>query len=399
MPPHVSDADLHLFRQQTRAWLKLHCPASMRETVNPFEISYGGRNAQFINHDAEVWMQRMADKGWTAPEWPAIYGGAELNSDQAKILEQEMKELGCRPALTGHGLWMLGPALLEFGNEQQKQQFLPDIIHGRIRWCQGYSEPGAGSDLANVQCKAIDKGDHYSVNGTKIWTTDADKADWIFCLVRTDPHVKKQAGISFLLIDMSSPGISVSPITLINGENHFCQTFFDNVNVPKQNLVGEINQGWGIAKKLLLHERKMMSDLQALMPKPSYTLHSLAKDYLHESMPAAEKALYRQRVSEWQMNHAALTLTKQRIFEESKAQQPSAAAFIMKYYGTELDVIASELAIDLLSLDAMGWDCQANTLQQKVANQFLHAKVLLLGGGSSEIQLNIIAKNILGLPD
>lgn len=399
MPAPMPNNDLTLFRQHVRTWLTVHCPATMRQTANPFELSYGGRNPEFFNDDAKHWMQIMAAKGWTAPQWPKAYGGAELSSEEAGILEQEMHQLGCRPALTGHGLWMLGPALLTFGSEMQKQQFLPDIVHGRIRWCQGYSEPNAGSDLANIQCKAEDMGEHYVVNGTKIWTTDADKADWIFCLVRTNTAVKKQAGISFLLIDMRSPGIDVKPISLINGENHFCQTFFDNVQVPKTNRVGEENQGWGIAKQLLLHERKMMSDLQALMPKPSYTLHSIANDYLQNNIPAAEKALCRHRISEWQINNTALALTKQRICEEEQKGESSGAAFIMKYYGTEQDVIASELASDIASLDAMQWDPKSNSLQQKIANQFLHDKVLLLGGGSSEIQLNIIAKNILGLPD
>ena len=387
---------LKKFRAEARQWLANNCPTAMRDPPQAFEISYGGRNPTFVNKDAQLWMQRITAKGWSAPTWPTEYGGAGLSHDQAKILQQEMAAINARPALTGHGLWMLGPALLEFGNQEQKQRFIPDIIQGNIRWCQGYSEPGAGSDLANIQTKAEDMGDHYLVNGSKIWTTDADKADWIFCLVRTDPKVKKQAGISFLLIDMQSTGISTSPIELISGEKHFCQTFFDNVKVPKDQLVGEINKGWTIAKALLVHERKMMSDLQAFTPKPSYSIQSLAAEHLQTDN---DSYLLRQRIASWQINQQALNATQRRLFDESKAGLASATGLIMKYYGTELLVEESTLALDLLSHSGLGWNPESQDNAQKISSQFLRSKGVLLGGGSSEIQLNIIAKHGLGLPD
>lgn len=388
---------LEQFRLDSREWLKENCPASMREQAKSFDLSYGGRNPSFVNEDAKIWMQRMADKGFTAPTWPIEYGGAGLTVDEAKILKQEMEAINARPALTGHGLWMLGPALMEFGNEEQKQRFIPDIVQGNIRWCQGYSEPGAGSDLANVQTKAVDMGDHYLVNGTKIWTTDAHKADWIFCLVRTNIEVKKQAGISFLLIDMQSEGVSVSPIELISGETHFCQTFLDNVKVPKANLVGELNNGWTIAKVLLLHERSMMSDLKGFSPDQGYNLLSLHHETV-DSLSEQDQAVYRDKVADCEIERAALSATLQRIFEEEKAGQPSAAGITLKYFGTELDVKEAELALELMGHEAYQWHYDEDSIKQKVAAHFLRSKGFLLGGGTSEIQLNIIAKNILGLP-
>ena len=203
----------------------------------------------------------MAQRGWTVPEWPKAYGGGGLSKDEARVLREEMARLKCRSPLTSFGISMLGPALLKYGNEAQKQEHLPKIARGEIRWCQGYSEPGAGSDLASLKTRADDQGDHFLVNGSKIWTSYGDKADWIFCLVRTDFSVKKHDGISFVLFDMATPGISTRPIRLISGYSPFTQTFFDNVKVPKENLLGELNKGWTIAKYLLTHERNMIGGM------------------------------------------------------------------------------------------------------------------------------------------
>ena len=238
--------DLEQFRSEARQWLEENCPQSQRQPMTPEEQYYGGRNAEFPSEDAKLWFERMRDQGWIGPEWPTQYGGGDLTAQHSKIIKEEMRAIRARTPLYGLGIWMLGPALLEFGNEAQKQQHIRAIIDGKARWAQGYSEPGSGSDLASLQCRAEDKGDHFLVNGSKIWTTAADQCDWIFCLVRTDPDAKKQEGISFLLIDMDDPGISTTPIGLISGESEFCQTFFDNVKVPKENLVGELNNiiGW-----------------------------------------------------------------------------------------------------------------------------------------------------------
>jgi alkylation response protein AidB-like acyl-CoA dehydrogenase len=247
-------SELETFRAETRAWLEENCPASIRTPMPEREMPWGGRNASYPNPDTKVWMDNMASKGWTAPTWPAEYGGGGLSKEENKILQEELARIKARPALTSFGLWMLGPALLEFASEEQKKKYIGEIVRGEIRWCQGYSEPGAGSDLAGLQTKAEDKGDHYLVNGQKVWTSYADQCDWIFCLVRTDNSVKHD-GISFLLIDMDDAGVEARPIKLISGSSPFCETFLTDVKVPKENLVGELNKGWTIAKRLLEHER------------------------------------------------------------------------------------------------------------------------------------------------
>ena len=254
--------DLEDFRADTRAWLEENCPASMREPAREdADRCWGGRNPQFKSEDQRLWMERMAERGWTAPEWPTEYGGGGLSKEQAKILREEMARIHARSPLDSFGIWMIGPALLKYGSEALKQQHLPPIVRGEIRWCQGYSEPGAGSDLAGLQTRAIDHGDHYIVNGQKIWTSYANKADWCFCLVRTDPDAKKQLGISLVLFDMATPGVETRPIKLISGASPFCETFLTDVRVEKSQLVGEENKGWTYAKYLLTHEREMISGM------------------------------------------------------------------------------------------------------------------------------------------
>ena len=255
-------AEQQTFREQTRAWLEQNCPSEMRKPVtSEDDVCWGGRNWKFSSDAQKTWLQRMAEKGWTVPTWPREYGGGGLSGEEAKVLAQEMRALGCRSPLNSFGIWMLGPALLKFGSHEQKLEHLPKIARGEIRWCQGYSEPNAGSDLASLQTRAEDKGDHYIVNGQKIWTSYADKADWIFCLVRTDPAAKKHTGISFVLFDMATPGVTTKPILLISGKSPFCETFFDNVRVEKKNLVGTLNAGWDVAKYLLTHEREMIGGM------------------------------------------------------------------------------------------------------------------------------------------
>ena len=199
-------SDLTAFRAETRAWLEANCPPVMRTRMPEEEQVAGGKRAVYVRPEQKLWLDRMAEKGWTAPTWPKQYGGGGLSGDEALILEEEMQDLGCRAPLRGMGLSMLGPVLLEYGTEEQRQEHIPPIVRGEIRWCQGYSEPGAGSDLASLSTRAVLQGEHFLVNGHKIWTSNAHLSDWIFCLVRTDPTVKKHEGISFLLIDMADPG-------------------------------------------------------------------------------------------------------------------------------------------------------------------------------------------------
>jgi hypothetical protein len=251
---------LDTFRTETRAWLEANCPPAMRQPVRgEDDIVWGGRKAK-LSPDQKGWLDAMASRGWTVPDWPQAYGGGGLSPEETKVLKQEMARLGCRNPLNSFGISMLGPAMLKYGTEEQKKRFLPPIARGEIRWCQGYSEPNAGSDLAGLQTSAEDKGDHFLVNGQKVWTSYADKADWIFCLVRTSKE-SKHNGISFLLFDMDSEGVSTRPILLISGNSPFCETFFDNVKVPKDQLVGELNKGWDVAKYLLGHEREMISGM------------------------------------------------------------------------------------------------------------------------------------------
>ena len=393
-------SSLDQFRAETREWLEANCPQSMRSRVTREEQVWAGKNKTFPSDDAKVWFERMADKGWTCPDWPAAYGGGGLSPEENKILEDEMKAIGARKALMDIGIWMLGPAILEYGTEEQKQEHIPKIVRGEIRWCQGYSEPGAGSDLASLQTKCEDKGDHFLVNGTKIWTTNADKADWIFCLVRTDPDAVKQEGISFLLIDMESEGVSASLIELISGESEFCQTFLDNVKVPKNNLVGELNTGWSVAKALLKHERKLMSEIGGDTPGPSFGPVQAAQQYvgIGDDGKLKDSAL-RDQLVRHEMDFRAVGLTHFRTFDERmNGVADTNVPLIMKYVGTEEQKRKEELLLALLGSQGAGWGEGFNEDEILTTRGWAFSKALSIAGGSSEVQLNIIAKRVLGLP-
>jgi alkylation response protein AidB-like acyl-CoA dehydrogenase len=331
----------------------------------------------------------MASRGWTVPDWPKQYGGGGLSPAEAKILKQEMAAISARPPLTSFGISMLGPALLKFGNEEQKTKYLPEIARGEIRWCQGYSEPGAGSDLAGLQTKAEDRGDHYLVNGQKVWTSYADEADWIFCLVRTSSE-SKHKGISFLLFDMASPGVTTKPILLISGYSPFCETFFDDVRVPKDQLVGEVNRGWDVAKYLLGHEREMISGMGL-----GGTGESLGAS-LQERL--ADDPVLRAEVARFDIDAMAFRAMSERFIDELKAgnahpAQPS----MMKYAGTELNKARHELVMAAGGSDALEWDSERSR-GGKSAREWLRTKGNSIEGGTSEIQLGIVAKHILQLP-
>ena len=396
-------ADLEAFRAEVRDWLEENCPPAMRTPMPEEETVWGGRDASFPNPESRVWLERMAARGWTAPTWPREYGGGGLDADEHKVLQQELGRIGARPALNSFGIWMLGPALLEFANEQQKQQFLPPIVRGEVRWCQGYSEPGAGSDLAGLQTKAEDRGDHWLVNGSKIWTSYADKADWIFCLVRTEPDAPKHEGISFLLFDMASEGVSTAPIQLISGASPFCQTFFDDVRVPKENLVGERGKGWTIAKRLLQHERQMISGIggnTALGASPR-ALENLAKAYLGEDGERIADPVARDAVARHRMNDHAFRLLMARAYEEAKAGNENGhLSALFKYYGSEQNKRKFELMLDVMGSRALGWEGEGfEPRELDITRQWLRSKANSIEGGTSEVQLNIVAKRVLGLPD
>ena len=389
---------LDQFRIEVRDFLEENCPMSMRQpAVKESDTFFGGRNATFASKDQEKWFNVMAERGWTTPTWPKKYGGGGLSKDEGQILKQEMRAMGCRLPLLSFGIWMLGPALLQFGSEEQREKYIPDIIKGKIWWCQGYSEPGAGSDLADLQTSAISDGDHYIVNGQKVWTSYADKADKIFALVRTDQGAKKQIGITFLLIDMETPGVSTRPIKLISGKSPFCETFFDNVRVPKENVVGEENIGWTVAKYLLTHERSAISsavDGDVLTPLSYYAKKSLGTDASGRLTDAVQRA----DIAAWEIDAAGFKLTLDRINEEGKSGQPiGAKSSFMKYYGSELNKKKYELRLECEGRNALAWDGEQYQ-DGKVARQFCRTKGNSIEGGTSEIQLNIISKHILGLP-
>jgi alkylation response protein AidB-like acyl-CoA dehydrogenase len=346
-------------------------------------------------------MRRVAEKGWTTPTWPKEYGGAGLTAQQARIIDQEIARGHYRPPLLSFGIWMLGPVLLEYANEAQKAEHMPKIVRGEIRWCQGYSEPGAGSDLASLATKCEDKGDHWQIDGQKVWTSYADKADWCFCLVRTDPS-KKHEGISFVLIDMRLPGVETRPIKLISGESPFCETFFTGVKIPKGNLVGKINGGWEIAKRLLQYERQNISagfGEGGTAGGASGDLGEVAKQYVGlEDGKLADPDL-RQRITLNKMNFQALRQTIGRTAAESRAANgPSAATSIIKYAAAEFAKERSELMVEAMGGQGLGWEGDGFSPAELAA---VHGwlKANSIEGGTSEVNLNVVSKRVLGLPD
>jgi alkylation response protein AidB-like acyl-CoA dehydrogenase len=400
-------SDIEAFRTETRAWLEANCPPSMRGgaeiavTDGDDNSIWGGRKAQFKNPEQKLWLDRMGAKGWTAPTWPKEYGGGGLSGAEAKVLTQELARIKARPALMSFGIWMLGPALLEYANEEQKKKFLPQIVRGEIRWCQGYSEPGAGSDLAGLRTQAVDKGDHYLINGSKIWTSYADRADWIFCLVRTD-NTKKHEGISFMLFDMTSPGVEARPINLINGESPFCETFFTDVKVPKAQLVGKLNGGWDIAKRLLQYERQNISSGGFGGGGGGYDLEHAALDYVGKNDAGkVSDADLRQRITTHKMEVRAFTMTVRRIEEESKASKgPSPAVSIIKYAAAKTNQDRTELMVEVLGTQGLGWEGEGDKPHETGAMRgMLRAKGNSIEGGTSEVNLNVISKRVLGLND
>ncbi len=391
-------SNLEQFRQETRAWVEANCPQSMRTPVKGFDDFYsGGRKPEIDHPDQKVWCDRMAARGWTVPHWPAEYGGGGLDKAQVKVLGEEMARIGARRPLDSFGISMLGPALLHFGTEEQKREHLPKIVRGEIRWCQGYSEPNAGSDLASLATRAEDKGDHYLINGQKIWTSYADKSDWIFCLVRTDNSGSKHEGISFVLFDMDQPGVTTRPIKLISGSSPFCETFFDNAIADKKNLVGEEGKGWTIAKYLLTHEREMISGFGA-PPRKSVGQVALESMGTDASGRLANSVL-RQTIAQYQLDTMAFGATMARVSDEAKAGQGlGAASSIFKYYGTELNKRRNELNLAVGGEAALGWE-GAEYRDGATSRDWLRSKGNSIEGGTSEVQLNIIAKRVLGLPD
>jgi alkylation response protein AidB-like acyl-CoA dehydrogenase len=390
--------DLDTFRLETRAWLEENCPPEMREPIrSDDDVCWGGRNFEPSSPAQKDWLDRMAARGWTVPDWPTEYGGGGLSPEQTKILREEMRRIRARNPLNSFGISMLGPALLKYGTEEQKLEHLPPIARGEIRWCQGYSEPNAGSDLASLAASAESDGDDYIVNGQKVWTSYADKADWIFCLVRTSKE-SKQGGISFVLFDMASPGVSTKPILLISGYSPFCETFMDNVRVPKKNRVHDENKGWDVAKYLLGHEREMISGMGLASTGRNPLIEgALATVGLDHDGRLADPLL-RAQIAQFEVRAHAFGAMSERFIDELKhGKAHPAQPSMMKYYGTELNKQRYELMMAAGGSDALEWESE-RTEGGAPARAWLRTKANSIEGGTSEVQLNIVAKRILELP-
>src|SRR6201998_1279779 len=391
-------ADLEKFRAATRAWLEANCPPEMRKPMTAEgDTFWGGRNAKFSSDAQRVWFERMRDKGWTVPHWPKEYGGGGLDGEEAKIVRQEMAAIGARQPRPAFGIWMLGPALRKYGPEAQKKEPLPKIAAGLIRWCQGYSEPNAGSDLASLQTRAVSDGDDFIINGQKIWTSYANYADWIFCLVRSDATAKKHDGISFILFDMASKGVSTKPIPLISGPSPFWQTFCDDVRVSKANVVGTVNRGWDVAKYLLQHERAMISGMGERgvgRPLGQVAAHSIGAD----EQGRLDDAGLRSQIANFEVDEAALSAAAERMVDLAKAGQAHPAfSSAMKYYGTELNKRRYEILMSAGGIDALEWESERSRGGAR-PRAWLRTKANSIEGGTSEVMLGIVAKRILDLP-
>jgi alkylation response protein AidB-like acyl-CoA dehydrogenase len=379
------------FRAQVRDWLEANCPPQMRGSSAPDDaICWGGKDWVFTSDAQKLWLERCAAKGYTVPTWPVAYGGAGLTREQEKIFLAEMGRIEARPPLQSFGIWMLGPALLHFGSHEQKLQYLPPIARGEVRWCQGYSEPGAGSDLANVQTHGADKGDHWLVNGQKIWTSYADKSDRIFALVRTDRDAPKHLGISFLLIDMEDPGVETRPIKMISGISPFCETFFTDVKVPKECMVGQENRGWDVAKYLLTHEREMISGGGGFLFGGGRALGAV----LGDTMEVLD-AILRAGAMRCEIDALAVGLTLERYKDQAEAGQGAGdASAMLKYMGTELNKQRHELMMTAGGSAALEWDGDLGNR----AGDWLRTKANSIEGGTSEVMLSIVSRRVLGLP-
>jgi len=388
------DTDLEAFRADARQWIEKNFPPALKgKEALMFSEARLDRDETFLK-----WRKAMGDKGWGVPTWPEQYGGGGLSRAEARVLQEEMSRIGAWNPIGGLGVMMFGPTLLEVGTEAQKARYIPGIASGEVSWCQGYSEPGAGSDLASLRTQCIDQGDHFLVNGQKIWTSLAQYADWCFCLVRTD-NSRKHEGISFLLIDMKTPGIEVRPIKLISGSSPFCETFFTDVRVPKENLVGQLNAGWTIGKRLLQHERTGLSGAQGRIPL-GRTLDMEAKHYIGtDANGRLADADLRARIANHMMESRAFQLTLSRVAAEAKANQgPSSAASIMKNASSRLSQEKAELLIEIMGYQALGWEGDAFAQEEREATRaWLAGKAVTIYGGTYEIQNNIIAKRILNL--
>lgn len=390
---------LEAFRAETRAWLDENCPAGVR---GPGFIPWGSTKIE-LDHDTRLWLERMAEVGWTVPTWPREYGGAGLSKAEYMVLGEEIRRIGARAPLTGRGINYIGPTILEFGTEHQKAKWLPRMARGEGGWCMGYSEPAAGSDLANLKMKCVDEGDIYRLNGQKLWTSDGIYGDWIFCLVRTDPDKPKHEGISLVLVNMDQPGVTIKPIQLLSGASPFAETFFDDATADKDDLIGPVNEGWAIGKRLLQYERSVHGGVNTSgqqVEQKSTPIPDLAKQYIGEVDGRIADASFRRRLIDLEMNQRAYKLTQQRVIAETETSAPTTATSILKVKGAEFTKEDAEVRQAAMGINGAAWDAPGFTTEEIEANtHWLTTRAVSIYGGTSEVQRNIIAKRVLGLPE
>jgi alkylation response protein AidB-like acyl-CoA dehydrogenase len=394
--------EVETFRAEARAWLEENFPKALAHDT---AAQLAKLQARPETPEATAWRRALGSRGWGTPTWPKEYGGGGLSRAEAKVLAEEMAKIGAKNPIGGMGVAFFGPTLLEYGSEELKREHMPGIVMGEVWWCQGYSEPGAGSDLAGLQTRAEDKGDHFLVNGSKVWTSGAQHADRCYCLVRTNTE-KKHEGISFLLIDMKAPGVEVRPILLINGTSPFCETFFTDVKVPKDQLFGPLNGGWTVAKRLMQFERDSIAgslgggNIGQTVAMP--TIPEAAKAGVGEDEQGRiADADLRRRITEHLMENRAFQLTMKRAAEDARASNgPSNTAAIMKYAGAKIAQERNELMVEAMGYGGLAWEGEPFSEQELAAMRtMLRSKANSIEGGTSEINLNIVAKRVLGLPD
>jgi len=392
--------ELDDFRAWARDWIAVHAPRSLYGTRRGrFDGYWGGRKAK-PEPDVKAWFETALEEGLTAPTWPTEYGGRGLSSDAARVFDEELDRVALPPPLVGVGLTMIGPTLLDFGTEEQKKEHLPRIVRGEIRWAQGYSEPGAGSDLASLSTRAVPDGSDFIVTGQKTWTTYADKSDWIFALVRTNPNVKKQLGITFILVDMDTPGVSTRPIELISGWSPFCETFFDDVRVPARNVVGRVDAGWTVAKALLGYERSMIGEaMSGELAAAEERLVERARRALDAvSGPLPDETL-RVDIARTAMDIESFSLAIERLRQSAQeGKKPGPESSTLKIVGSDLKQRRWELGVRVAGPDGIGWSGPGfEPTDLEATREWLRSRANTIEGGTSEIQLNIIAKQVLGL--
>ncbi len=391
--------DLEEFRRQTRAWLEENCPPGARGD-GPVPL---GSSKVAMEPDVRLWLERMAEKGWTVPTWPKQYGGAELSRDEYRVLVDELTRIGARPPLTGRGVNYIGPTILEFGTDAQKAKWLPRCARGEGAWAMGYSEPGAGSDLASLRLRAERRGDSYVLNGSKIWTSDATICDYIFVLARTSPDKPKHQGISLILVDMAQPGVRVSPIRLISGASPFCETHFEDALAPAEDLIGGEDNGWTVGKRLLQFERSTHAGINISGSQGGRQVDnpvaSVVRRYAGDQNGRIDDVGVRRALLDFEVNTAAQRLTQRRAVEELQAHAPGFTSSAVKLTNALNIQTGDELMMSVMGSNGLRDGASADAAEISQRNRWLYQKSLTIAGGTKEVQLNIIAKRVLGLPD